>query len=101
MNQNNRPTALVAIGGNSLIADQHHPDIPHQWDAVRETCSHLADMVDLGWRLVITHGNGPQVGFILRRNELAEHEVHPDPAGPDRRRHPGLHRLYAAAGAEQ
>lgn len=72
-------TALIAIGGNSLITDQNNPDIPHQWDAVRETCRHLVDMVQAGWRLVITHGNGPQVGFILRRNELAAHIVHSTP----------------------
>jgi carbamate kinase len=72
-------TALVAIGGNSLITHKEQPDVPHQWDAVRETCRHLADMIEDGWRLVITHGNGPQVGFILRRNELAAHEVHTTP----------------------
>lgn len=72
-------TALVAVGGNSLITDNSNPDVPHQWDAIRETCRHLADMVEDGWRLVITHGNGPQVGYILRRNELAAHEVHTTP----------------------
>lgn len=72
-------TALVAIGGNSLITDKNNPDIPHQWDAVRETCRHLADMVEAGWRLIVTHGNGPQVGYILRRNELSAHEVHTTP----------------------
>lgn len=71
--------ALVAVGGNSLITHKDQPDVPHQWDAVRETCRHLADMVEAGWRLVITHGNGPQVGYILRRNELAAHEVHTTP----------------------
>jgi carbamate kinase len=72
-------TMLVAIGGNSLITDKHNPDVPHQWDAVRETCNHLADMIEAGWTLVVTHGNGPQVGYILRRNELAAHEVHATP----------------------
>jgi carbamate kinase len=71
--------AVVAVGGNSLITDKNNPDVPHQWDAVRETCRHLADMVEAGWTLVVTHGNGPQVGYILRRNELAAHEVHPTP----------------------
>ncbi|MEZ4643545.1 MAG: carbamate kinase [Chloroflexota bacterium] len=71
--------AVVAVGGNSLITDKKHPDVPHQWDAVRETCRHLADMVENGWTLVVTHGNGPQVGYILRRNELAAHEVHATP----------------------
>ncbi len=72
-------TALVAVGGNSLILDKYHPDVPHQWDAVRETSRHLADMIEAGWNLIITHGNGPQVGYILRRNELASPEVHPTP----------------------
>lgn len=71
--------AVVAVGGNSLITDKKHPDVPHQWDAVRETCRHLADMIEDGWTLIVTHGNGPQVGYILRRNELASHEVHPTP----------------------
>ncbi len=71
--------AVVAIGGNSLITDKNHPDVPHQWDAVRETCRHLANMIEAGWTLVVTHGNGPQVGYILRRNELAAAEVHTTP----------------------
>ncbi|MCB0009915.1 MAG: carbamate kinase, partial [Anaerolineales bacterium] len=72
-------TALVAIGGNSLIADKNRPDIPRQWEAVRETCSILADLIQDGWRIIITHGNGPQVGFILSRNELAADKVHTTP----------------------
>lgn len=73
------PIAVIAIGGNSLITDKHHPEVSHQWDAVRETAGHIANMIEAGWRAVITHGNGPQVGFILRRNELAAHEVHVTP----------------------
>jgi carbamate kinase len=72
-------TAVIAIGGNSLILDKDHEDVASQWHAVQETCKHIADMIERGWNLVITHGNGPQVGFILRRNELAEHEVHSTP----------------------
>ncbi|HSH05052.1 MAG TPA: carbamate kinase [Anaerolineae bacterium] len=71
--------AVVAIGGNSLITDPKNPDIPHQWEAVRETCGHLADMVVAGWQVVIVHGNGPQAGYSLRRSELAAHEVHQMP----------------------
>lgn len=67
--------ALVAIGGNSLIADSTKPDIPHQWDAIRKTCKHLVDMIEAGWQIIVTHGNGPQAGFILRRSELATPEV--------------------------
>ena len=66
--------AVVAVGGNSLIQDPKHPQIAHQWDAVRETCNHIAQMVADGWSVVVTHGNGPQVGYILRRTELAAKE---------------------------
>ena len=79
MNPLHQKTAVIAIGGNSLISDKDNPDVPHQWDAVRETCRHLADMIEDGWTLVITHGNGPQVGYIMRRNEIAAHEVHTTP----------------------
>lgn len=72
-------TAVVAIGGNSLILDKNRPDVGHQWEAVHETCQHIAAMIEEGWSVVVTHGNGPQVGFILRRNELAAHEVHTTP----------------------
>lgn len=71
--------AIVAIGGNSLIQDPKHPEVSHQWDAVRETCRDIADMVRDGWHIVVTHGNGPQAGFILRRNELAAPQVHTTP----------------------
>jgi carbamate kinase len=74
-----RKTAVIAIGGNSLILDKRHEDVASQWGAVQETCKHIADMIERGWNLIITHGNGPQVGFILRRNELAEPEVHTTP----------------------
>jgi carbamate kinase len=72
-------TAVIAIGGNSLIPDNSRREMNFQWDAVRETCGHIAQMVSEGWRVVITHGNGPQVGYILRRAELAAHEVHTVP----------------------
>ena len=73
------PIAVVAVGGNSLIQDRNHPEVSHQWDAVRETARTIADLVQAGWRTAITHGNGPQVGFILRRNELAAAQVHVTP----------------------
>ena len=72
-------TAVIAIGGNSLIQDSRQPDLPHQWDAVRETARHIANMVAAGWTTVVTHGNGPQVGFNLRRSELAAKELHTIP----------------------
>jgi len=71
--------AAVAVGGNSLILDPKHPEVINQWDAVRVTCEHIADMIAEGWNVIITHGNGPQVGYIMRRAELAAHEVHTVP----------------------
>ncbi len=71
--------AAVAIGGNSLIQDPKHPDVIHQWEAVCQTCTHVADMIADGWSVIITHGNGPQVGYILRRAELAAAQVHTVP----------------------
>jgi len=72
-------TAVVAVGGNALILDKHHEDVASQVGAVEQTCKHIADMIEQGWNVVVTHGNGPQVGFILRRNELAAGEVHQTP----------------------
>lgn len=70
-------TAVIAIGGNSLITDKEHQTVPDQYQAAADTCAHIAPLVAGGdLRLVVTHGNGPQVGFILRRSELASHELH-------------------------
>lgn len=71
--------AVVAIGGNSLITNPKEPEVVHQWEAVRVTCERVADLIAEGWSVVITHGNGPQVGYILRRSELAAGEVHTVP----------------------
>ena len=79
-------TAVVAIGGNSLIKDKEHQSVRDQYIAAGETCWHIAGMIRGGWDVAITHGNGPQVGFILRRSELAAHELHEIPldvAGAD------------------
>ncbi|HEX9124214.1 MAG TPA: carbamate kinase [Actinomycetota bacterium] len=74
-----RRTAVVAIGGNSLIKDKMHQSVRDQYIAAGETCWHIAGMIREGWDVAITHGNGPQVGFILRRSELAAHELHEVP----------------------
>ena len=80
--------AVVAIGGNSLIKDNKNVSVEGQVQALRETAMHLADMIEAGWDLAIGHGNGPQVGFILRRSEIAArvegmHEVPLDVCGAD------------------
>ena len=79
MNTTQPRLAVVAVGGNALIVDDAHNSIADQYAAVEETVSHVAEMIEAGWNLVITHGNGPQVGFILRRSELAQAEVNPVP----------------------
>ena len=78
--------AVVAVGGNALIRDEQHRSIADQYDTARETVRYVVDMIEDGWRVVFTHGSGPQMGFILRRSELALHEVTPVPmdyAGAD------------------
>jgi carbamate kinase len=72
-------TAIVAFGGNALVTDADHDSISQQYDTVARTVSPLIDMVEQGWKLVVSHGNGPQVGFILRRSDIAEDEVDPVP----------------------
>ncbi len=79
MTQTSPKTAVVAVGGNALILDKKHEDVASQVGAVEQTCGHIADMIVQGWNVIVTHGNGPQVGFILRRNELAAGEVHQTP----------------------
>ncbi|MGD2026529.1 MAG: carbamate kinase [Anaerolineales bacterium] len=72
-------TAIVAVGGNALIKDKNRKTVEDQFDAAKDTMGHIAKMIELGWNVVLTHGNGPQVGFILRRSELSLHELHPVP----------------------
>ena len=80
--------AVVAIGGNSLIKDPKNVSVEDQQEAIRETSCHIANMIEAGWDIALTHGNGPQVGFILRRSEIAHkvegmHEVPLDVCGAD------------------
>lgn len=71
--------AVVAVGGNSLILDEKHKTVQEQYAAACESMRHIADMIQNGWNVIVTHGNGPQVGFILRRSELSRHELHEVP----------------------
>ena len=80
--------AVIAVGGNSLIKDDTRVTVKDQVAALRETAHHIVDMIEAGWDLAIGHGNGPQVGFILRRSEIAAtvegmHEVPLDVCGAD------------------
>jgi carbamate kinase len=83
-----RKIAVVAIGGNSLIKDKQHQTVEDQYEAAKETAQHIAGMIEAGWDVAIGHGNGPQVGFILRRSEIAHkvegmHELPLDVCGAD------------------
>ncbi len=71
--------AVVAVGGNALIKDKNQKSVQDQYEAAKDTMSHIVDMIEKGWDVVITHGNGPQVGFILRRSELSKHVLHEVP----------------------
>ncbi len=75
----NKKLAVIAIGGNSLITGKKI-SVADQYNAVRETTKHIADVIESGWQVVVTHGNGPQVGFLMLRSEIA-------------REHAGLHIL--------
>lgn len=68
--------AVVAIGGNSISPEGERGDIPEQFQNVRETCRHLLALFQQGYEIVLTHGNGPQVGNALRRVELASKEIY-------------------------
>jgi len=75
-----KKTVVVALGGNSFISDETHQSVPDQYLAAERACSHIVPLLrDPDLRLVVTHGNGPQVGFILRRSELAAPAMHQVP----------------------
>ncbi len=73
--------AVIAIGGNSLISDKHKKSVEDQYDAICGTVRHIADVIEAGRQVCITHGNGPQVGFIMLRSEIARkaNGMHPVP----------------------
>ncbi len=73
------PLVVIAIGGNSLIKDDRHRTVLDQYNAVGETARHIVPIVSEGYRVVVTHGNGPQVGFILLRSDLAREVLHQVP----------------------
>jgi carbamate kinase len=78
-NNSDKPLVVIAIGGNSLITDSGHMSVVDQYRAAGETAANIAPIVNDGYRVVVTHGNGPQVGFILLRSELAKEALHQVP----------------------
>ncbi len=79
MENNGKKLAVVAVGGNALIKDPNHKTVPDQYAAACIMMARVVDMLEAGWNVIVTHGNGPQVGFILRRSEISIHELHPVP----------------------
>ena len=76
-----RSTAIVALGGNALSPAGERADIHDQFHYTRQSLAPIVDLVLEGWNLCVVHGNGPQVGDALVRNEVARHEAPPLPLG--------------------
>jgi carbamate kinase len=74
-----RKRLVVALGGNAISPPGKIGTIDEQFAQVRETAESLCDAIERGYQLVITHGNGPQVGNILRRVEIASSELYTIP----------------------
>ncbi|OGH56999.1 MAG: carbamate kinase [Candidatus Lindowbacteria bacterium RIFCSPLOWO2_12_FULL_62_27] len=70
---------VIALGGNAITRPGQIGTIPEQYQATRETCEHIVTLIERGHTVLITHGNGPQVGNVLRRVECARDEVYPLP----------------------
>lgn len=70
---------LVALGGNAILQRQSNGTAEEQLDNVRKACRHLVGIIQKGHSIVITHGNGPQVGDILLKDELAKDTLPPMP----------------------
>ena len=70
---------LIAIGGNSLLDPGRPPTLENQFAVTARAVVPIADLLGRGERLVLTHGNGPQIGFMQRRVEMARAEVHDVP----------------------
>ena len=71
--------SIVAMGGNSLISADLAPTVENQFHLAAQAVKPIADLIELGHRLVITHGNGPQVGFMALRSELSREHIHEMP----------------------
>ncbi len=69
------PVVVMAIGGNALIPDNQHTSSECQHEIAAQLAVQIIDIIEAGWKVVLTHGNGPHVGMRLRSNELANSEV--------------------------
>lgn len=78
-NAADNPLVVIAIGGNSLIKDREHMNVVDQYKTAGETSRFIVPIVKRGYRVLVTHGNGPQVGFVLLRSEIARDVIHQVP----------------------
>ena len=74
-----KPLVVIAIGGNSLITDSEHMTVVDQYRAAGETAHYIVPIIKAGYRVLVTHGNGPQIGNFLLRNTAAAGAVYPLP----------------------
>ena len=74
-------TIVVALGGNALQPEGERGDIHDQFRHTRESLGAIVDLAGKGWRIAIVHGNGPQIGDALMREEFARRQVPPLPLG--------------------
>ena len=72
---------MVALGGNALAPSDQRPTIENQFRHTRESLAPVVELAKAGWRIALVHGNGPQVGDSLARNEIAAADVEPLPLG--------------------
>jgi carbamate kinase len=70
---------VVALGGNALLRRDEEDTFENAYDSARRAAEKVADIASAGWEVVVTHGNGPQVGRILLQQESARRSVHPMP----------------------
>ena len=68
-------TIVVALGGNALIREKESGTYENQMENIQTTCEHLSHLIEEEWQVILTHGNGPQVGAILLQNLAGQDEV--------------------------
>ena len=74
-------TIVIALGGNAVAPPHERPTISNQFRHTRASLAPIVDLAKAGWNIVLVHGNGPQVGDELARNEIAADQVEPLPLG--------------------
>jgi carbamate kinase len=74
-------TIVVALGGNAVAPPGERPTIANQFRHTRASLAPIVELARAGWQIALVHGNGPQVGDDLARNELAADQIEPLPLG--------------------